>query len=112
MAVVLLSSSGNVVRFVDDVGQVFTVSRSYLEKFIKGEAGKSPFIVLTRFPRGVSPSRYPPSPVFDPETRTTVKADQYNWSSVDKTDVMSAKEAEKRKEVKVSEGIKEDKFVI
>jgi hypothetical protein len=63
MGIVRLSSSGSQLQFVSDDGVVFVTSVDYVRRLLSGLLRKD-FIVLSRFAVGVSPDRFPRSPVW------------------------------------------------
>jgi hypothetical protein len=68
MAICKLTSSGKGVNFIDDDGNVYITSLTYLRSYLNST---KPFIVLARLPEKVSSNRFPKSPVFNPETGET-----------------------------------------
>lgn len=66
MAVIKLSSSGKSLLFIDDSGNQFFTSRSWLNGLLAGRFDNG-FVVLKRLPFGVPVGKFPVSEVFDPD---------------------------------------------
>jgi len=64
MAVVKMSSNGKSVQFVDDYGNLYITSKSFLVTFLYGSGGGAP-LLLTRLPNRVAPGRFKISPLWD-----------------------------------------------
>jgi hypothetical protein len=62
MAVVLKTSSGKAVQFIDEEGNVFMTSVSWLKTLLYGN---KKMIELTRMPYKANPGRFRKSPVLD-----------------------------------------------
>lgn len=73
MGVLKLSGSGKALLVVLDSGEVFVVPRSGVEGLLSGR-NRFGALVLTKLPFGVSPGRFPKSPVYEP---SSVEADRY-----------------------------------
>lgn len=63
MGVVKLTSSKKAVQFITDEGVVYQASADFLARLLGGE-WRGDFMKLTRFANGVSPDRFPKSPVY------------------------------------------------
>jgi len=65
IAIIKKSSSGKGVLFVDDFGNVFMTSLSFLSRFLD-DSNRSPHgvVLLSRLPNALSISRFKQSPVF------------------------------------------------
>jgi len=70
MAVVKLSKSKNQIQFIDEDGNMFCTSRTFMESLLRGTI-RSDFVLLTRMPLKVSQDRFKQSPVYDPEGNYT-----------------------------------------
>ncbi len=66
MAVVKLSASGLQVQFIDDEGNMFVTSMTYLMTMLERKS-KLPFCLLSRLPLKISTDRFKKSPVWDPD---------------------------------------------
>lgn len=75
MAVVKLSSSKKALLFVDEEGNVFATSVSFMKQLIYGYKEKN-MILLTRFAGKVSTERFQQSPVYDGQSKIT--AEEHN----------------------------------
>jgi len=65
MAVVKLSSSGKQLQFIDDEGNIFVTSASFVMGLMQGRS-KYSFLLLNRFPNKVAKGRFKQSPLYDP----------------------------------------------
>ena len=68
MAAIKLTTSGKAIQFIDDDGRVFQTS-TYDYGLLVG--GKKKFISPIRLPHDVSPTRFPPSKMWNPATGKT-----------------------------------------
>lgn len=66
MAVIKLGGSGNSVQFIDEFGNVFTVSRVIVAKMLNNQINGN-LVLLSRLPFKTAPNRYPESKVYNPE---------------------------------------------
>jgi len=65
MAVVKLSKSGKQVQFIDEEGNMFVTSSTFIAGLLQNRS-KFGFVLLSRFPLKVSKDRFKPSPIWDP----------------------------------------------
>ena len=79
MAVVKLTSSGKAVQFIDDEGNVFMTSLSYLKGLLDGRANHG-FIYLTRLPLRVSDKRFKMSNVYNPKCYRDLSSEELKIS--------------------------------
>ena len=79
MAVAKLSKSGKQVQFIDEEGNLFGTSVVAIKNMLSGTL-RGNFVLLTRMPYGVDPSRFKKSPVYEvpgyvaPSTGTPITA--------------------------------------
>jgi hypothetical protein len=68
MAVIKVTNSGKAILFIDDDGKTFVTSIKILQDMINA-SNPNKFVVITRLPGAASASRFPQSPVFNPEDK-------------------------------------------
>ena len=66
MTIIKLSRSGNQLQVIDDDGNVFGTSVSWVYNLIEGRA-KLNFLMLTKMHMSVAPDRFGKSPVWEPD---------------------------------------------
>jgi hypothetical protein len=66
IAVVKLTKSKKQLQFITDEGYVFATSVVFLQGLLMGKS-KMGFVLLSRLPFNVSPDRFAPSPLYDPD---------------------------------------------
>lgn len=79
MAIVKVTKSGKGVLFIDDAGNVYITSVTYLRSLLDKELAKRyPFILLNRLSLGVSKDHFKQSPVYNPQTGVTEELTRKN----------------------------------
>ena len=107
MAVVRLGKSGKGLHFIDDDGRAYVTSVEFFNRLISGKFSSN-FIVLTRLPNDVNPSRFPASPFWNPDTGIVSSADVVNSSDEpisNANDALSNKVLKKQGEILVKDVI-------
>jgi len=99
MAIIKETSSGKGVQFVDDDGNVFMTSKSYLLKYLNGES-KAFFLLLTRMPIPIDVSKFKKSPVLG--------EDVGHHGAVDKSKINDAWSRDYKKSKEVSKSHSQD----
>lgn len=109
MAIVKLSKSGNGVTFVDDFGNTYGTSKTYLMALVSGRM-KAPFTELVRYPMPAAGGRFKKSPVLGKEYEK-IPVDDPRWSppqcdhntiaTNSSGDALGAKETNRREETKL-----------
>jgi hypothetical protein len=101
MAAIKLTTSGKAIHFIDDEGRVFQTS---LYDYSLLVAGKKKFITPVLLPHGVSPKRFPPSPLYNIATQEKVDVG-YNFKSGghDAYDIKKFNESKEKKIVERSD---------
>jgi len=65
LAAIKLTTSGKAIHFIDDDGRVYQTSLYDYQLLV---SGKKKFTTPVLLPHGVSPTRFPPSPLWNPVT--------------------------------------------
>lgn len=66
MTIIKLNSSGKAVQVITDNGEIYQTSVVFLQGLLMGKA-KGNFITTSRLPYNVSPTRFKPSILWDPQ---------------------------------------------
>ena len=66
MTIIKLTSSGKAVQVVTDNGEVYQTSVNFVQGLLMGKC-KAGFITTKRMPFNVSPDKFKPSEVYDPQ---------------------------------------------
>jgi hypothetical protein len=88
MVAIKRAKSGRSLIFIDDSGRTYVTSIAHIRKLCDGLI-KCEFLVLTQMPGLVNPKRFPPSPVWNPNTGVTVPVLDL-FSEVDTSSVTNA----------------------
>jgi len=105
MTIARLSKSGGQVQIVDDSGNVYVTSKSYMMSFLMGTL-KSQMIIFQRLPLAANPDRYPKSPLYDP-TGLAKRQDEFkNDSNANDIFGVKAKEKLQKEKEKIQEDFK------
>lgn len=109
-----LSKSGNAIVIIDDFGNTYVTSKTYLMSMVSGRM-KAPFVQLTRMPVPAEIGRFKPSPVLGKDQEQIQPGDE-RWSEpqcshnvdIDRNSEagMSVTQMKKREEKKKFEDIK------
>jgi hypothetical protein len=68
MGIIRKNSSGRAVHFITDEGVVYSASLTKLLSTLEKDNSKgNVFLLFSKYPHPVNPTRYPQSPIYDPE---------------------------------------------
>jgi hypothetical protein len=102
MTIARLSKSGGQVQIVDDLGNVYVTSKSYMLSFLMGNL-KSNMLMFQRLPLMANPERYPKSPLYDPDGLLKRQDEFKNNSNANDIFGVKAKEKLQKEKEKVQE---------
>ena len=98
MAAIKLTTSGKAIQFIDDEGRVYQTS-TYDYGLLVG--GKKKFISPIRLPHDVSPTRFPPSKLWNPATGKTEEVKRgFKAGGHDAYDIKRINESSKKNTLK------------
>lgn len=76
--IIKLSKSGNAITIIDDFGNTYGTSKTYLMALVSGRM-KAPFIEVNRYPMPADLDRFRPSPVLGKDYEA-IPPDDERWT--------------------------------
>ena len=84
MGIIRKNPSDKSVQFIKDEGVVYNTSLTFLLDMLKRDNSKGKeFLLLTKYPHPVSPTRFPQSMVYDPVSQKTYTASEYKGTDIE-----------------------------
>ena len=98
MAVIKLSKSGNQVQVIDEEGNMFVTSTTFMMGLLQGRS-KTGFLLLSRYPNKIAKGRFKESPLWDPSGIATKNDSKLTTTN----DALSVKDRESKEQKKTFE---------